>query len=176
MSLILRAVSNAHAHTLLGKGRLAYLVAFSSLLPLIPSSLCLSDLDRVCLFCISNARSSANRVQLLPLLLRSLSLPYPAQRINTIITLTSVLETANLSASVDTLLHTNSVTLVDALLLSALRNPNVESSGVSYCDSLSFCLARLLNMFRPYARQHSAVWPSFPTLSVSRHCRLRRAE
>ena len=30
-----------------GKGRLAYLVAFSSLLPLIPSSLCLSDLDRV---------------------------------------------------------------------------------------------------------------------------------
>lgn len=31
----------------LGKDRLAYLVAFSSLLPLIPSSLCLSDLDRV---------------------------------------------------------------------------------------------------------------------------------
>lgn len=32
-----------------GKDRLAYLVAFSSLLPLIPSALCLSDLDRVSL-------------------------------------------------------------------------------------------------------------------------------
>jgi DNA repair/transcription protein MET18/MMS19 len=32
---------------LVGKGRLAYLVAFSSLLPLIPASLCLADLERV---------------------------------------------------------------------------------------------------------------------------------
>jgi DNA repair/transcription protein MET18/MMS19 len=32
---------------IVGKGRLAYLVAFSSLLPLIPAALCLSDLERV---------------------------------------------------------------------------------------------------------------------------------
>lgn len=70
-------------------------------------------------------------VQLLPLLLRSLSLPHSAQRVNTIVALTSVLETANLAANVDTLLHVNAVAIVDALLKSALRDPNVEPSGVS---------------------------------------------
>ena len=42
------------------------------------------------------------------------------------------METANLSASVDTLLHTHAVNLVSALLKSALRDPQIESSGVSH--------------------------------------------
>lgn len=111
-----------------GKGRLAYLVAFSSLLPLIPAALCLSDLERVSV--PLHLRCSAYP-QLLPILLRSLSLPHPAQRANTITTLSSILETANHSATIDTILHTNALAMVEAILKSAIRDPSTETSGVS---------------------------------------------
>lgn len=70
--------------------------------------------------------------QLLPLLLRSLSLPHPAQRANTITALSSILETANHSATVDDLLHSNALALVEAILRSAIRNSSTETSGVSF--------------------------------------------
>jgi DNA repair/transcription protein MET18/MMS19 len=69
--------------------------------------------------------------QLLPLLLRSLSLPHPAQRANTITALSSILETANHSAAIDTILHNNALAMVEAILKSAIRDPSTETSGVS---------------------------------------------
>jgi hypothetical protein len=132
-----RCFFESRAHVL-GKGRLAYLVAFSSLLPLIPASLCLSDLDRVSKLPSSSA--SPAYVQLLPLLLRSLSLPHPAQRANTILALSSVLETVNHTASVDNLLHANALAIVEGVLRSAIRNKEspAETSGVSSFLGLRF--------------------------------------
>ncbi|TXT13309.1 hypothetical protein VHUM_00676 [Vanrija humicola] len=95
-----------------GTKRLVYLEAFASLLPLVPSTVLLSNLPT-----------------LLPLLLRSLSLPNPAQRTNVITTLTSILETANTSTATDTLLHEQAEALVDGFLKSALREDGVETSG-----------------------------------------------
>ncbi|KAL1408286.1 hypothetical protein Q8F55_005092 [Vanrija albida] len=95
-----------------GAKRLVYLVAFASLLPLVPSTVLLSNLPT-----------------LLPLLLRSLSLPNPAQRANAITTLTSILETANSSTATDTLLHEHAESMVDGFLKSALREDGVETSG-----------------------------------------------
>ncbi|WVQ96214.1 hypothetical protein IAU59_003318 [Kwoniella sp. CBS 9459] len=94
-----------------GKDRLVYLVAFASLLPLVPASLCLSDLSTI-----------------LPLILRSLSLPDPHQRTNAITTLTSILETASDSKEVDKAIHVKAVDMVQSLLKSALLEDHVPSS------------------------------------------------
>ncbi|ORY34974.1 Dos2-interacting transcription regulator of RNA-Pol-II-domain-containing protein [Naematelia encephala] len=108
-----------------GKTRLVYLVAFSSLLPLVPSSLCLSDLPTI-----------------LPLILRSLTLPDPVQRTNAITTLTSILETQNMSADVDKIIHQNAVTMVEGLAKSVLPDPSgdLETSGKVRSAALR-CLA-----------------------------------
>ncbi|KAK8849457.1 hypothetical protein IAR55_004790 [Kwoniella newhampshirensis] len=95
-----------------GKGRIVYLVAFASLLPLVPASLCLSDLP-------TN----------LPLILRSLSLGNPPQRANAITSLTSILETENMSKEVDQILHAQAGTMVEGLLKSALVEEDMPSSG-----------------------------------------------
>ncbi|OCF43478.1 DNA repair/transcription protein MET18/MMS19 [Kwoniella heveanensis CBS 569] len=94
-----------------GKDRLVYLVAFASLLPLVPASLCLSDLSTI-----------------LPLILRSLSLSDPKQRTNAITTLTSILETASDSKEVDKAIHAKAVDMVQSLLKSALIEADVPSS------------------------------------------------
>lgn len=112
-----------------GAKRLVYLVAFASLLPLVPSTVLLSNLPTVG----SSPAATANH-QLLPLLLRSLSLPNPAQRANVITTLTSILETANSSTATDTLLHEQAEAIVDGFLKSALREEGVETSGVSVVE------------------------------------------
>ncbi|WVF68679.1 hypothetical protein IAT40_003451 [Kwoniella sp. CBS 6097] len=94
-----------------GKDRLVYLVAFASLLPLVPASLCLSDLSTI-----------------LPLILRSLSLPDPHQRTNAITTLTSILETASDSKEIDKAIHVKAVDMVQSLTKSALLEADVPSS------------------------------------------------
>ncbi|KAL7424900.1 hypothetical protein Q5752_000586 [Cryptotrichosporon argae] len=94
------------------KGKVAYLVAFASLLPLVPASLCLSDLPA-----------------LLPLLLRSLSLARPKQRTNVITALTAVLETDNYSTEVDVLLHARAEDVVDGVLRSAFVEDGIETSA-----------------------------------------------
>lgn len=103
-----------------------YLVAFASLLPLVPASLYLSDLATVRIL-----KRLELTFQILPLLLRSLSLPDPVQRTNVITALTSIIETTNSSAATDTLLHEHAESMVDGLLRSALRVPDEPSTGVS---------------------------------------------
>ncbi|WWD04098.1 hypothetical protein V865_002163 [Kwoniella europaea PYCC6329] len=113
-----------------GTGRLVYLVAFASLLPLVPASLCLADLNTI-----------------LPLILRSLSLPDPHQRVNAITTLTSILETASDSKEVDKAIHTHAEVMVDALLKSAVRQEGVPTSGKVRSIALS-CLSLFPDMIR----------------------------
>ncbi|KAK4683806.1 DNA repair/transcription protein MET18/MMS19, partial [Tremellales sp. Uapishka_1] len=115
-----------------GRGRLVYLIAFSSLLPLVPASLCLADLPTI-----------------LPLLLRSLSLPSPVQRINSILTLTSLLETENMSKEVDFLLHAKAEDVVDGLMKSAFVDPSGEmaSSGRVRSEALR-CLSCVPDVIR----------------------------
>ncbi|WWD20081.1 hypothetical protein CI109_104555 [Kwoniella shandongensis] len=108
-----------------GKGRIVYLVAFASLLPLVPASLCLSDL-------------ATN----LPLILRSLSLANPVQRSNAITALTSILETENMSADVDKILHAQAGTMVEGLLKSALVEEGTPSS-----DKVRSAAIRCLSTF-----------------------------
>jgi hypothetical protein len=45
--------------------------------------------------------------------------------------LSSILETANHSATIDTILHNNALAMVEAILKSAIRDPSTETSGVS---------------------------------------------
>ncbi|KLT44071.1 ARM repeat-containing protein [Cutaneotrichosporon oleaginosum] len=92
--------------------RRSYLTAFASLLPLVPSSLLLTDLPTI-----------------LPLLLRALSLPSPAQRTNVITTLGSILETANSSTATDQLLHAQAESILEGVLHSIARREGEESSG-----------------------------------------------
>ncbi|BEJ17350.1 hypothetical protein CspHIS471_0607510 [Cutaneotrichosporon sp. HIS471] len=92
--------------------RRPYLEAFASLLPLVPSSLLLTDLPTI-----------------LPLLLRALSLPSPVQRANVITTVGSILETANSSTATDQLLHTQAESILDGVLYSIARRSGEESSG-----------------------------------------------
>jgi DNA repair/transcription protein MET18/MMS19 len=47
--------------------------------------------------------------------------------------LSSILETANHSAAIDTILHNNALAMVEAILKSAIRDPSTETSGVSFC-------------------------------------------
>jgi DNA repair/transcription protein MET18/MMS19 len=117
----------------LGKNRLVYLIAFSSLLPLIPSSLCLSDLPTVSHPQRTRIDPKPRDIKILPLLLRSLSLPDPTRRTNAIITLNSILETGNMSRGVDSLIHQQAGVMVESLLRSALPDPTNSgaSSGVS---------------------------------------------
>lgn len=63
------------------------------------------------------------------MLLRSLSLPYPVQRTNAIVALTSILETASSSTATDALLHEQAETIVNGLLQAAV--PSEGSTGVS---------------------------------------------
>ena len=114
-----------------GRERLPYLVAFASLLPLVPASLCLSDLSTVRLF--STAIVAKADLQILPLLLRALSLSDAAQRINAITTLITILETQNMTAEVDTLLHQQANRIVEGLSKSYLIDPSgqMATSGVS---------------------------------------------
>lgn len=70
-------------------------------------------------------------VQILPLLLRSLALGDPTQRVNAIITLISILETQNLTAEVDTLLHSQASNLVEGLIKSALPSDGMQTNPVS---------------------------------------------
>ncbi|WVR08275.1 hypothetical protein IAU60_005322 [Kwoniella sp. DSM 27419] len=95
-----------------GKDRLVYLVAFASLLPLVPASLCLADLPTV-----------------LPLILRSLSLSDPSQRVNAVTTLTSILETASDSKEVDRAIHAQADVMVESLLQSALIQHGTPTSS-----------------------------------------------
>ncbi|WVW86641.1 hypothetical protein I302_108694 [Kwoniella bestiolae CBS 10118] len=113
-----------------GTGRLVYLVAFASLLPLVPASLCLADLNTI-----------------LPLILRSLSLPDPHQRVNAITTLTSILETASDSREVDKAIHAHAEVMVDSLLKSAVRSEGVASSGKVRSIALS-CLSLFPDVIR----------------------------
>ncbi|WRT69441.1 uncharacterized protein IL334_006427 [Kwoniella shivajii] len=113
-----------------GKGRLVYLVAFASLLPLVPASLCLADLNTI-----------------LPLILRSLSLPDPQQRINAITTLVSILETATDSKEVDKAIHGNAEVMVDSLLKSAVRQDSLPTSGKARSIALS-CLSLFPDVIR----------------------------
>lgn len=106
-----------------GRERLPYLVAFSSLLPLVPASLCLSDLNTVRLRDLAKYQSDP---KLLPLLLRSLALRDPQQRTNSMTTLISILETQNMTAEVDTLLHQNAASLVESLSKSYLPDATGE--------------------------------------------------
>ncbi|WWC65616.1 uncharacterized protein I303_108236 [Kwoniella dejecticola CBS 10117] len=113
-----------------GTGRLVYLVAFASLLPLVPASLCLADLNTI-----------------LPLILRSLSLPDPQQRSNAIIALTSILETATDSKEVDKAIHSHAETMVDSLLTSAIKQDGIPTSAKVRSISLS-CLAIFPDVIR----------------------------
>lgn len=115
-----------------GKGRLAYLVAFSSLLPLVPASLLLTDLPTI-----------------LPLVLRSLALSPAKQRLNAIIALTSVLETQNLSSEVDSLLHKSTSALVDGIGKSILPDETgaLQTSGKVRAAALR-CLALIPDAIR----------------------------
>lgn len=106
-----------------GRDRLPYLVAFSSLLPLVPASLCMSDLSTVS---DMYQRTCVCLSQILPLLLRSLALREPDQRLKAINTLIRVLETQNFSVEVDTLLHQHAVQLVESLSRSYLIDPSGE--------------------------------------------------
>ncbi|RXK38054.1 hypothetical protein M231_04724, partial [Tremella mesenterica] len=101
-------------HDAQGKSRIPYLIAFSSFLPLIPASLCLSDFSTI-----------------LPLLLRSLTLSSPTQRINVITCLISIFETPELSTEIDSLLHRSAVEIVEGINRSILSGPSshMESSG-----------------------------------------------
>ncbi|WVQ75192.1 hypothetical protein IAR50_004803 [Cryptococcus sp. DSM 104548] len=94
-----------------GKERIVYLVAFASLLPLVPASLCLSNLSTI-----------------LPLIQRSLSLASPTQRTNAILTLTSILETPS-SPTTDSLIHSAAPTLVSSLIDSSIPQPGVPTSA-----------------------------------------------
>ncbi|WVO13693.1 hypothetical protein L204_101314 [Cryptococcus depauperatus] len=94
-----------------GKDRTVYLVAFASLLPVVPASLCISDLTVV-----------------LPLILRSLSLSSPQQRINIILALISILETPS-SPATDSLLHSSATALVQSLLSTSLVETNIPTSA-----------------------------------------------
>ncbi|WVQ79530.1 hypothetical protein IAT38_001629 [Cryptococcus sp. DSM 104549] len=105
-----------------GKGRIVYLVAFASLLPLVPASLCISDLPTI-----------------LPLILRSLSLPDVSQRTNAITTLTSILDTPS-TPTTDPIIHSQAPTMVDALLRSALVLPGTPSGGKVRSAAIA-CLA-----------------------------------
>jgi DNA repair/transcription protein MET18/MMS19 len=49
--------------------------------------------------------------------------------------LSSILETANHSAAIDTILHTNALAMVEAILKSAIRDPSTETSGVKLLHS-----------------------------------------
>ncbi|ODO00637.1 DNA repair/transcription protein MET18/MMS19 [Cryptococcus wingfieldii CBS 7118] len=94
-----------------GRERIVYLVAFASLLPLVPASLCLSDLPTI-----------------LPLIQRSLSLASPTQRTNAILTLTSILETPS-SPTTDSLIHSSAPTLVSSLISSSIPQSGVPTSA-----------------------------------------------
>ncbi|WVN87024.1 uncharacterized protein L203_102200 [Cryptococcus depauperatus CBS 7841] len=94
-----------------GKERTVYLVAFASLLPVVPASLCISDLTVV-----------------LPLMLRSLSLSSPQQRINIILALISIFETPS-SPATDSLLHSSATALVQSLLSTSLVETDVPTSA-----------------------------------------------
>ena len=63
-------------------------------------------------------------------MLRSLSLPDLAQRTNVITSITSILETPDLSADNDELLHSHAEDLLNALLKSAHPDPEEATSGV----------------------------------------------
>lgn len=106
-----------------------YLVAFASLLPLVPPSLCLSDLPTI-----------------LPLIQRSLTLSSPAQRTNVIHALTSILETPS-SPSTDTIFHSSASSLVSALLASSIPSPETSTSSKVRQSALS-CLAIIPDTIR----------------------------
>ncbi|WWC93066.1 uncharacterized protein L201_008031 [Kwoniella dendrophila CBS 6074] len=113
-----------------GPGRLVYLTAFASLLPLVPASLCLADLDNI-----------------LPPILRSLSLPDPQQRTNAITTLISILETASDSKEVDRAIHQNVEIMVEFLLKSIIRKEGLPTSPKVRITALS-CLSIFPDIIR----------------------------
>lgn len=119
---------------------------------------------------MSRARTSlTSTYQILPLILRSLSLPDPTQRSNVISTLNSVLETQNLAADVDTLIHQNAAAMVENLLRSALPDLTgaMETTGVrnvsivpgTLADSLAqqvrSAALRCLSMFPDVVRHNT---------------------
>ncbi|EAL20722.1 hypothetical protein CNBE0870 [Cryptococcus deneoformans B-3501A] len=112
-----------------GKERIVYLVAFASLLPLVPPSLCLSDLPTI-----------------LPLIQRSLTLSSPVQRTNVIHALISILETPS-SPSTDTILHSSASSLVSALLTSSVPSPETPTSSKVRQSALA-CLAIIPDTIR----------------------------
>ncbi|KIR60191.1 DNA repair/transcription protein MET18/MMS19 [Cryptococcus bacillisporus CA1873] len=112
-----------------GKERIVYLVSFASLLPLVPPSLCLSDLPTI-----------------LPLIQRSLTLSSPVQRTNVIHALTSILETPS-SPSTDTILHSSAPSLVSALLASSIPSSEINTSSNVRQSALA-CLAIIPDTIR----------------------------
>jgi hypothetical protein len=85
-------------------------------------------------------------------------------------TLSSILETANHSAAIDTILHNNALAMVEAILKSAIRDPSTETSGVS---SSFLSLIKLID--RAYGRQLYVVLLYSQMSFASRLCRRRRA-
>lgn len=103
-----------------GRARLPYLVAFASLLPLIPASMLLSG---------------SSLPTLLPLLLRTLALPLADQRLNALLALSSMFELENKSTEADQALQKVGPELAEGLvrcaLLSDETSPAEEGQGSS---------------------------------------------
>ena len=122
-----------------------YLVAFASLLPLVPPSLCLSDLPTVSNLWIRGSML-LTVLQILPLIQRSLTLSSPVQRTNVIHALISILETPS-SPSTDTILHSSASSLVSALLTSSVPSPETPTSSKVRQSALA-CLALIPDTIR----------------------------
>lgn len=122
-----------------------YLVSFASLLPLVPPSLCLSDLPTVSNLWTSESMA-LNILQILPLIQRSLTLSSPVQRTNVIHALTSILETPS-SPSTDTILHSSAPSLVSALLASSIPSSEIITSSNVRQSALA-CLAIIPDTIR----------------------------
>ncbi|ORX37979.1 Dos2-interacting transcription regulator of RNA-Pol-II-domain-containing protein [Kockovaella imperatae] len=114
-----------------GRDRLPYLVAISSLLPLVPASLYLSDFPRI-----------------FSLILRSLQLSEPRQRTNAVSALIAILETPNHSTAVDQILHERAGDMVTSLLQCSIRDgESSKSSGILRSTALR-CLAMIPDVIR----------------------------
>lgn len=69
--------------------------------------------------------------QILQLMLRTLSLPSPAERKHSITSLESLLETSNASSEVDKVVHQHAEAIVEGLLKSISPVAEIASSPVS---------------------------------------------
>jgi DNA repair/transcription protein MET18/MMS19 len=64
-------------------------------------------------------------------MIRTLSLPSPSERAHAITSLESLLETSNASSAVDILVHKHAEVIVEGLLKSVGRSPEMGTSAVS---------------------------------------------